>query len=100
LIGWSTALLQNIGIHPDVKENLGRCKVIAGADFDKETGELKNDQPTSLIADRLYIRNELNDIMQEQRLRFAIRRLDVYAPCAVLHGICLVDGPGKTCVIS
>jgi len=76
-----------------VAEKLGRCEIFAGVDVDA-TGRLSSNEPANLTVDRLYMRHKLTDIMDNRALRFAIRRLDVYAPCAVLHGICLMDGPG------
>jgi len=84
-------------VDPLVAAKLGRSEVYAGSGVDSagrlQTGDLL---PPNLTADRLFVRDKLRVLMSERMWRFVIERVDVYAPCSILHGVCLLDGPGET----
>jgi len=87
--------VQEIIIQPALLDKLGRCEIFAGDSIDL-TGEALDGVTADLTADRFFVRDKLAALMQNRALRFVIDRADLYVPSTILHGISLLDGPGKT----
>jgi len=79
----------------EVKALAGKVKMLYGGAVDKVTGQCEAGHLDSMHANRIALRNMLQREMDNPANRFIVKRLDVYAPCAILQGVSLWDVPGE-----